>query len=368
MTIAALAFPVLALMACGNQQLTGIHAAARDGNVTQVRALLDQDPGLVNAAERLGWTPLHFAAQGGHEAVAKLLLARGADVNARLMVTGGLPLHVAATTGHAPVVALLLANGARANTIDGNEWTPLHRAAISGNREVAELLLAKGANAYAWSNTGVTPIDQANASRQVEFAALLRERVPATLPMTDNFADDCRWTSGENPTFSFGCEHAAYRLHLKKAGPVHVTQNFDWKTRAVSAEIDVTVESSPGAAAAGKALVGIGCLARPDSGYVGVLGTDGGWAIMRIAGGFTQLAGPNTPRAITGLRATNRLRVVCARGNRGATVVTFFVNDTEVGWVADESGSAPFNGVALYTDTFPGVVRFEHFAARKLLD
>jgi len=368
MTAAALALPMLALMSCGNQQLTGIHAAARDGDVTQVRALLDQDPGLVNDAERRGWTPLHFAAQGGHEEVAKLLLDRGADVNARLMVSGGSPLHVAATTGHASVVALLLANGARANTIDDNEWTPLHRAAIPGNREVAELLLAKGANAYAWSNTGVTPIDQANASRHAEFAALLREREPATLPMTDNFADNCRWTSGENPTFSFGCEHAAYRLHLKKAGPVHVTQNFDWKTPTVSAEIDVTLESGRGAEEAGKALVGIGCLASHDTGYAGVLGTDGGWAIMRIAGGFTQLAGPNKPQAITRLRATNRLRVVCARGNRGATVVTFFVNDREVGWAADESGSVPFNGIALYTDTFPGVVRFEHFAARKLLD
>src|SRR6266498_3112728 len=83
------------------QQLTGIHAAARAGDVARVSAFLDQDPGLVNARESAGWTPLHFAAQRGHEDLAKLLLDRGANVGARLKQGGGTPLHVAASTGHA---------------------------------------------------------------------------------------------------------------------------------------------------------------------------------------------------------------------------------------------------------------------------
>lgn len=366
MITAALAVTALVITSYGTQQPTEIHAAAGRGDVNRVRALLDKNPRLANAADTAGWTPLHFAAQRGHAGVVRLLLASTADVNARLKTGGGSPLHVAATRGHASIVAILLANGAGANTTDDNELTPLHRAALSGNREVAEALLAKGANPHAWSNTSATPIDQANAAGHAAFAGLLTERGRGTLPMTDDFADGCRWSSGENATFSFGCAHNAYRLHLKKAGPVHVAQNFAWDARAVSAEVDVTIESGRGAERPGSALLGLGCLTSRLTGYAGVLKTDGGWAIMRIASGFTQLAGPNQAQAVTGLRATNRLRIACARTNSGATVVTFFVNDRELGWVTDAVGFAPFNGVTLYTDTFPGVVRFERFAARKL--
>ena len=366
MTTATLALTLLTLASPANQGLTGIHAAAREGDVTQVRVLLGVDPRLVNAPDSAGWTPLHIAAQRGHAALVKLLLASGADVNARLMMGGGSPLHVAATRGQAAVVALLLGGGAGANTPDFSEFTPLHRAALSGNREVAELLLAKGANPYAWSVTSSTPIDEAKSSGHAEFARLLTARGRASLPASDGFAEPCRWTSGDNEIFSFGCDHAAYRLHLKKAGPVHVAQNFAWATPMVSAEIDVTIESGRGAEVpGGGVLVGIGCLTSRSTGYAGVLGTAGSWGIMRIAAGFTQIAGSSNPPPISGLRATNRLRIACSSAGGRTTTVTFFVNDREVGRTTDAPGFAPFNGVFLYTDTFPGVVRFERFAARK---
>jgi ankyrin repeat protein len=361
MTTAAFALTLLAIVSPANQQLTGIHAAARHGDVKQVRALLDVDPRLVNAPDSLGWTPLHFAAQQGHTALVKLLLASGADIHARLKLGGGSPLHVAATTGHAAVVALLLDSGAGANTPDNSEWTPLHRAALSGNREVAELLLAKGANPQAWSTTSATPIDEAKSSGHAEFARLLTERGRATLPTTDRFVGACRWTSGENSSFSFGCDHEAYRLHLKEPGPVHVAQNFGWETPMVSGEIDATIES-------GRGLVGIGCLTSRTTGYAGIAGTDGGWAIMRITAGFTQLAGANGPQSTTGLRKTNHLRIACSSASGRATIVTFFVNDRQIGSATDEPGFAPFNGVFLFTNTLPGVVSFERFAARKTPD
>ena len=138
------------LPACA--QLTGIHAAARAGDVAQVRALLDKDAALVNALESAGWTPLHFAAQQGHQELAELLLARGADIHARLKYTGGTPLHVAASTGHASIVALLLAKGANANTTDDNEWTPLHRA-TSGSR--THTPIREASNTSGWRAPGL---------------------------------------------------------------------------------------------------------------------------------------------------------------------------------------------------------------------
>lgn len=349
------------LPACA--QLTGIHAAARAGDVAQVRALLDKDAALINALESAGWTPLHFAAQQGHQELAELLLARGADIHARLKHTGGTPLHVAASTGHASIVALLLAKGANANTTDDNEWTPLHRAAIRGYRDIAELLLAKGANVHAWSNTSVTPIDQAIEMKHTEFADLLGARGRASLPIADDFFGDCHWPSGENERMWFGCDRGAYRLRLKKPGPNHIPQNFGLSTPAVRAEVDASVTSGRGTEP-GSALLGIGCLSDRWHGYIGILRTNGAWAIMSIKKDFTPLAGTNTAGAITGLARTNRLSVVCARENGKATLVSFFVNGRKVGSVKDEPGQARFNGVVLYTDTFPGDVIFERFVVR----
>ena len=354
---------ILLTMSVACEQLGEIHAAARAGDVARVRALLDQDPRLVSATETAGWTPLHFAAQGGYEELAELLLDRGANVNARLNQGGGTPLHVAVTTGHDSIVALLLARGAHANAIDANEWTALHRAAIEGNREVAEVLLAKGANVYAWSNTGVTPIDQATSMRHTDFATVLRKRGSATLPTTDSFPRDCLWTSGENDSFSFGCDDGAYRLHLKKPGPVHVLQNFGWGTAEVTAEVDASVESGRGLEPGG-ALLGLGCLSSRDTGYWAILSTNGAWGIMRYSKEIIQLGGANQGGAITGLTTKNRLRIVCASQGGRSAAVSFFVNGGRVGSVKDESGFVEYTGVVLYADTFPGVVAFGRFAAR----
>lgn len=345
------------------QQLTGIHAAARDGDVARVEGLLDQNPGLVSAAEAAGWTPLHFAAQAGHEEVVALLLTRGADIDAKLKSGGGSPLHVAATAGRPAIVSLLLEAGAGANTNDDNEWTPLHRAAIGGHRLVAERLLEGGANAHAWSNTSVTPIDEARRSGHVGLSTFLESRGRSTLPLAERFADDCPWSSGENANFAFGCDSGAYRLHLALAGPVHVAQNFGWDVPSVISEVDATVESGRGTET-GKALVGLGCLASRRTGYVGIVNTNGSWAIMRLDGEFLQLAGSNDVNAVPGLATTNRLRIDCAREDSGGITITFFANDRTVAAVSDASGPDRFNGVFLYTDTFPGLVAFERFTAR----
>ncbi len=185
-----------------------------------------------------------------------------------------------------------------------------------------------------------------------------------TRSFTDNFSDDCGWPSGETEKFSYRCEQGAYQMRLKKPWPVHVTRNFGWYARAVSVGVDATVASGRGTEP-GAALLGIGCLVGPARGYVAILRTNGAWAIMRVEKDFTQLAGTNNPGEISGRGPTNRLHIVCAGGSGKASVVSFFVNGQKVGSVEDKQGYAPFNAVTLYTDTFPGVVVFERFAARE---
>ncbi len=59
-----------------------IHAAAQEGDIDRVRALLDSDPQLVHRCDRKGGTPLHRAVAGQAREVAGLLLDRGADIHA----------------------------------------------------------------------------------------------------------------------------------------------------------------------------------------------------------------------------------------------------------------------------------------------
>ena len=57
--------------------------AAKSGNASKVKEILDQDASLVSAGDTDGSTPLHCATWKGHLEVATLLLTYGANVNAR---------------------------------------------------------------------------------------------------------------------------------------------------------------------------------------------------------------------------------------------------------------------------------------------
>jgi hypothetical protein len=101
-----------------------IHDAARDGDLTKVKALLKSNRGPVSSKDPAvqktipashpviafwtgGDTPLHLAARNGYEDVVALLLACKAPANARNR-SGDTPLHDAVRKGHSDVVALLL--------------------------------------------------------------------------------------------------------------------------------------------------------------------------------------------------------------------------------------------------------------------
>ena len=92
------------------KNLSEIHAAARDGNLVKVTALLKGNPDLVSSKDNNGDTPLHWAALNGHKDVAELLLANNGDVNAK---DNGhrTPLHYAEGGGHSDVAELLRQHG-----------------------------------------------------------------------------------------------------------------------------------------------------------------------------------------------------------------------------------------------------------------
>jgi ankyrin repeat protein len=127
-----------------------VFEAAAIGDVEHLRALLDDDPSLVNEWSEDGFTPLHFAAFFGHPPAARLLAERGADLEARStneqFALHARPLHSAAAAGEGEVCEVLLDAGADVNAVQHGGYTALLEARQNGNEELAQLLLERGAD------------------------------------------------------------------------------------------------------------------------------------------------------------------------------------------------------------------------------
>ena len=166
----SVAFATLAAMAVVGLALAGeIHDAAEGNDIKKVEMLLKKAPGLVNAKDERGMTPLHYAASLGHEEMAKVLLAAKADVNAKDKLDRT-PLQLAANK---ETVEVLLANKADANVRDKSGRTPLHFWALLGNRAVVEMLLAHDTDIHVKDKDGHTPMDLAEARGNKEIVELL---------------------------------------------------------------------------------------------------------------------------------------------------------------------------------------------------
>ena len=152
-----------------------VFEAAVVGRADRLDELLSAEPGLVRARTPDGWTALHLAAFFGPPASTERLLAHGADVSAVSQNTqANTPLHAAlAGRGDAAVVDLLLSAGADVNAAAAQGVTPLHVAASRGSRELITRLLARGANPGATMADGTTPAGMAQDRGHPEAAALL---------------------------------------------------------------------------------------------------------------------------------------------------------------------------------------------------
>ncbi|MBS1788362.1 MAG: sigma-70 family RNA polymerase sigma factor [Acidobacteria bacterium] len=142
--------------------------AARTGDASRVKELLQQNRRLLTARDWLGNTALILAVNSGQQAVAELLFKAGVQPD----------IHEAAAIGKTDrVAALLRENAALLNSYSAEGFTPLGLAAHFGHSETTEFLLNQGANASAVARhpLQVTPLHAALFGRQIETARLLIE-------------------------------------------------------------------------------------------------------------------------------------------------------------------------------------------------
>lgn len=126
-----------------------IHDLARIGSGSEIKRLLQADPGQRDARTSFGSTPLHLAATNPDLTALQVLIAAGADPNVRDN-DGATPLHMAAYTQNAKHARLLLEAGAdpMAKTNVGRDPTSMARKAMANEASgVISLWILKGCKA-----------------------------------------------------------------------------------------------------------------------------------------------------------------------------------------------------------------------------
>jgi uncharacterized protein len=120
-------------------------AAADQGNVAEVNAILDNNPALLDKPDRYRYTALMRAALNDHRPIAELLLNRGCAIDIQDN-RGWTALMWAAYNGHRSIAELLLNRGCAIDIQNEGGMTALMYAARYGRTGVARVLLVRGAD------------------------------------------------------------------------------------------------------------------------------------------------------------------------------------------------------------------------------
>lgn len=157
-----------------------IHDAARAGDLARVRALVENDPGVVQSVDASGATPLHHAAASNRTEVVAYLLEKAAAVDQRDAV-GRTPLWLCADRGSSVDTAkLLLDKGADPNAVGTGlgRSSPFLMAVNRGGEPLVDLLLEHGAVPPADSTATMQRLLTQSASKGLVKLMNRRHHVP----------------------------------------------------------------------------------------------------------------------------------------------------------------------------------------------
>ncbi|XP_018356402.1 PREDICTED: ankyrin repeat domain-containing protein 49-like isoform X1 [Trachymyrmex septentrionalis] len=131
--------------------------AAEEGNLENIKNLLNKNRHLLNCTDKDGYTPLHRACYGNNVEVVEYLLEAGARIDAKTQDEWQ-PLHSACCWNNTECAEALIANGADVNATSKGDQTPLHLISASSYNSPALqlLLLHPDTNPYLVNSSGDT--------------------------------------------------------------------------------------------------------------------------------------------------------------------------------------------------------------------
>jgi len=146
--------------------LEGImHSMCRQGDLTEARHLLDDNPHLQYSRGKTGDLLTHEAVVSDNESLLSYLLVdKSFDANLPNDVHS-YPLHYAVLSGSLRMVTILVNHRAFVDCIDSSQKTPLMLACEEEDHDITELLLDRGASTMTQDAAGNTPIHFAVKSR-----------------------------------------------------------------------------------------------------------------------------------------------------------------------------------------------------------
>lgn len=187
-------------------QVDVVMAAAKQGDVGRVSALLDENPALATAANMFGSQPIHAAYLSGHQAVVELLLARGVSLDLGLAAELGMLDRVEPAVRADPDLV---------KTFGPTGSTLLHRAGYWGQVAVSRLLLKNGADANAATRDSflqIRPLGCAVATPDVPNPS---DHEDTVLELVRILLDHGADVNGQRRDGLTALHGAAYRGHLR---------------------------------------------------------------------------------------------------------------------------------------------------------
>jgi len=149
-----------------------VHAAVKAGSVVIIRLLLVHKQ-LLDAKDKLGWTPLLYAAGAGNEEVFELLLKSGANPLTTISEDGFSVMHSAAGFGKTKIIKTLLVHKQLIDAKAKEGGTPFMFAVLRGNLEACEILIKAGANPLATDEEGRNAMHFAAREGKVQIVSML---------------------------------------------------------------------------------------------------------------------------------------------------------------------------------------------------
>ncbi len=159
--------------------------AAERGNPSVV-TLLVQHGAKVNAADRLGHTPLMIAVAHGNLRAALALIKAGANIHTKSLSSHLGIVALAVSRNHPKMIPMLISHGAKVDQRYALRRTPLILAASKGFLACVQALLKAGANVNAQDDNGYTPLEAAASDGQLKVAKVII-RAGANVNLADHY-------------------------------------------------------------------------------------------------------------------------------------------------------------------------------------